>query len=82
MGWKIVVLYNKSYDKNVAAMNLYVWSNTTLKYIKVKLAGKYKMRNEQKCVLIDFNTPWPDHEEFENMENWTIKIKIMVTWRI
>lgn len=34
--------------KIAAAMNLYVSNNTTFKYIKIKLEGKYKMKNEQK----------------------------------
>lgn len=37
---------DKSYDESVAAMNIYMSNNTTFKYIRIKLAGKYKMRNE------------------------------------
>lgn len=32
--------------------------------------------------MIDFKTIWTNHEEFENTENWTIRIKIMVTERM
>ena len=40
---------DKSYDnENIAAMNLYTSNNTTFKNIKVKLAGKYEMKNRQK----------------------------------
>lgn len=37
---------DKSYDESVAAMNIYMSNNTTFKYIRIKLASKYKMRNE------------------------------------
>lgn len=31
-------------------MNLYVPNNITFKYIKIKLAGKYKMKNDRNLL--------------------------------
>lgn len=45
---KMYRIYRRYENENKAAKTHYVLKNTTFKYIKLKLAGKYKMKNRNK----------------------------------